>query len=81
MKGPNAIRNTEERLQREFNERKNNKLEGMNRHLSALIVKQEKLNLEIEKLQSQIKVVREESFRSPIPDSDTRKKQSETSRK
>ena len=78
MKGPEAIKRTRERLEIEFQTRKAIRLAGMNRHREELEQKIQKLQSELNILNSKISEEEGASFRSPNLSEESRRAQSET---
>jgi predicted nuclease with TOPRIM domain len=80
MKGKEAIAKTRARLESEFNERKQQRLTGMYRHRSELEEKIQKLQSELQSLNSKISEVEGATFRCTYLTEESRRAQSETSK-
>lgn len=81
MKGRMAIAKTKERLENEFNQRKDLKLRGMKRHRQELQEKISKLEAELLTLNLKIEEVEDSSFRATQLSEESRRAQSQAAKR
>lgn len=80
MKGKEAIAKTTQRLELEFEQRKQQRLAGMNRHKEDLEIKIQKLQSEINTLNSKISEIESSSFRATHLSEESRRAQSQAAK-
>lgn len=80
MKGKEAIEKTRQKLEAEFNDRKEKRLEGLHRHEEELERKISNLTAELSTIRTKIQEVENSSFRADHLSEESRRSQSEASK-